>query len=128
MKFRKYIEDLHKGCIDALDDEEEEEDQLEDIEVVGTLECGAGQTKRGDCENLFWLKKNSQPDLIAMAQGLMARFGDPFGTPYMFDLDNDDLLIIHLVSPSHIIGTVLLKNRLNRKVWECPRQKPQIYY
>ena len=70
-----------------------DDDDEASLELLGVLEAAAGGP-RGACEASFLLKNQSQPDLIAMTQGLVADVSDAMFPMnyYVFDLEEDELL------------------------------------
>jgi hypothetical protein len=73
----------------TLGDEDTSESETE---FVCTPMAPELHTQRGACETLFMWMQRSQPYLIAMSQGLIARPDDAYPTTFVFDMDRDDLL------------------------------------
>jgi hypothetical protein len=89
-KFRQEILRIDQG-IDSSDESEPE------AEFVCTPFASPQQftmplTQVGECETFYLSTEKSQPHLIAMCQGLIARCDDPYMTTYLFDLERDELL------------------------------------
>jgi hypothetical protein len=81
--FRQLVNhDMH----DSSSDDEEEERVVNPPPDEGWL------TQVGVCETLYLASGNSQPLLLAMAQGMICRPGDPYSGVYVFDIETDDLL------------------------------------
>jgi hypothetical protein len=74
-----------------LGDDDTSESEAE-AEFVCTPMAPELLTQRGACETLFLWMQRSQPYLIAMSQGLIARPEDAYPTTFVFDMDKDDLL------------------------------------
>jgi hypothetical protein len=79
----------------SSDEEEEFECTPHDPEEESPAPAADGeefQTQRGACESVFLWMKRSQPCLIAMCQGLMARPNEVYPGTYVFDMDRDEIL------------------------------------